>query len=287
MSVARLVRLWLLCGLCACNATHTDEEDWAAAEHFEIGLSTTHCFGSCPVYEMSVDERGRLHFYGRAFVEMPGSYDTELPVADVKRLYADMLNAGFVRMQDSYVSEEDGCVLATDAPTLRFSLRSDQRQKLVTYYQGCVNDDYAAVFERLRGLEEQIESTVIERFLGSRPLDYCRGRSISWLRGGSYVLKDGAADVGLLRVDERPTRVSWTAHGCDGSELSRGDVVSMMCEQILSPPEDVTLLWPGISHRQSAVRIGDETETGAITLHAIELEAQHKQFARAGTACAK
>jgi hypothetical protein len=270
--LARIVSLMLL-ALCACNATHADDEAWASPERFEIGLTTSACFGTCPVYQMSVDERGRLHFYGKAWVEKPGSYDTDVSVTDVKQLYADMLQSGFVRMQDSYVSEADGCSLATDAPT------------------SCFSEQHEAVLEKLRDLEEQIESSVLERFLGSRPLDYCRDKTRPPLPGGSYVLKseDGDGDLGVLSVVEESTGVRWSALSCDGAQFSQGNVLVANCEMFLVPPDDVTLQWPGLERRQSAVRIGTGDEVGvdgALALHVMELEDEHAQVGRTGSACA-
>lgn len=289
--MARLVPLLLLC-LCACNATHADDEAWASPERFEIGLTTSACFGTCPVYQMSVDERGRLHFYGKAWVEKPGSYDADVSIADVKQLYADMLQAGFLRMQDSYVSEADGCSLATDSATAHFSLRADDKEKEVNYYQGCFSEQHEAVLAKLRDLEEQIESSVLERFLGSRPLDYCRGKTRPPLPSGSYVLQSasGAGDLGVLQVDEEANAVRWSVQSCAGDALSNGNVLVANCEIFLVPPDDVTLQWPGLDHRQSAVRIGSVDEVGAedaLALHAMELDDEHAQIARTGDACSK
>jgi hypothetical protein len=281
----------LLLSLCACNATHADDEAWASPERFEIGLTTSACFGTCPVYQMSVDERGRLHFYGKAWVEKPGSYDADVSVTDVKQLYADMLQAGFLRMQDNYVSEADGCSVATDSATAHFSLRADDKEKKVNYYQGCFSEQHEAVLAKLRELEEQIESSVLERFLGSRPLDYCRGKTRPPLPSGSYVLQstNGDQDLGTLRVVEEPKAVRWSAQSCAGADLSAGDVLVANCEMFLVPPDDVTLQWPGLERRQSAVRIGTGDELGvdgALALHAMELDDEHAQVARTGSACA-
>jgi hypothetical protein len=285
--LARLVSLLLLC-LCACNA---EDEVWASPEHFEIGLTTSACFGTCPVYQMSVDERGSLHFYGKAWVEKPGAYDADVSATDVKKLYAEILQAGFLHMQDSYLTEADGCAIATDAPTSYFSLRADDKHKRVDYYWGCEIDEQEPVFEKLRGLKDRIESSMLERFLGSRALDYCLDKVRPPLPSGSYVLQgvDDGEQLGVLSIVEEARGLRWNAQSCQGDQLSTGNVFVGNCEVFLVPAEDATLKWPGLEPRQSAVRIGAGDEVGFegwMALHTLELNDEHTQVARTGSACA-
>lgn len=119
-----------------------------------VTLERGPCFGTCPVYRVSLGGDGKVDFTGARFVARIGA-DTARVAPEQFRRLVDSLDAdGFFALADEYVSNSPGCGrYATDAPTVTVSVRSGERSKTVRHDHGCTGAPRA-----LTGMERLIDS---------------------------------------------------------------------------------------------------------------------------------
>jgi hypothetical protein len=274
----------------------TDEEaKWAAATDFEIGISGTACFGSCPTYSMMVGATGDLRFTGRQYTWKPGTYEVQIPADTVAKLYSNLILRGFLGLQARYRTQEDGCdEVWTDNPSNTFRLRAAGLEKTIEYYHGCRGA--SPVFATLRAIEREIvQMTNLKPFLTNTRED-CGSRAIEYgvKLEPSYVLFDPQKkSVGILRFDPAvPTyRQSWVVATCDGQELASADRTwSADCGPVLAAATESMLTWPGMDSPQSAVGLylaaGEPAKTAKkIDLRLFTFDVDSTQHAEPGDRC--
>ena len=121
-----------------------------------ITLERTACFGSCPVYRISVTSSGVVSFEGKAHVRRVGPATGQVPRRQVEQLLSDIEQAGYFTLDDRYQASEPGCGrYATDAPTVVTSVRLRGRAKTITHDYGCTR-----VPGTLTILERKIDETL-------------------------------------------------------------------------------------------------------------------------------
>jgi hypothetical protein len=105
----------------------------------QIYLERGRCFGACPTYSITIDDKGRVTYLGQEFVETIGEAKTTISEADVARLVAAFQQARFSEFEDAYnASTEDLCTtFATDMPSVVIALKMDGTTKTVNHYTGC------------------------------------------------------------------------------------------------------------------------------------------------------
>ncbi len=118
----------------------------------EITLERTACFGSCPVYTVTIAGDGSVSYEGRWYVGVTGKQGAHIDPAAVRALVHGFEAIDFFSLRDSYRSVEnaDGSVTeVTDLPTTFVSLRLGDRVKRV--------EDYFGGPKALRDLEDRID----------------------------------------------------------------------------------------------------------------------------------
>jgi hypothetical protein len=119
-----------------------------------VTLERGPCFGTCPVYRVSLQGDGRVDFTGTRFVTRVGAATGRVAPDQVRRLVDSLDAAGYFALADEYVSNSPACGrYATDAPTATISLRSGGRSKTVRHDHGCIGAPQA-----LGGMEHLIDS---------------------------------------------------------------------------------------------------------------------------------
>ncbi len=119
----------------------------------EITLERTACFGTCPVYTVTISGDGTVSYDGRQFVGVTGTQRAHVDPAVVRALVDDFKAIGFFELRDAYreVENPDGTTTSvTDLPTIRVSLRIGDRSKEVV--------DYFGAPKPLRDLERRIDA---------------------------------------------------------------------------------------------------------------------------------
>jgi hypothetical protein len=85
-----------------------------------ISLQRTSCYGSCPIYTVTIDARGTVTYDGERFVRVIGRRTAQVGTSIVARLLATADRIRFFEMRDAYrvIEHPDGTITAvTDLPT--------------------------------------------------------------------------------------------------------------------------------------------------------------------------
>ena len=161
-SVMRLFQAGALLALSACappNGAAPDSSGAtpsAAPAVTRVTLERKPCFGTCPVYRVSVAEDGAVAFEGVRHVDSVGSFTGRIAaerVAALARLFEDH---DYFTLDDKYAYGEANCAqYGTDAPTVITSVTIGDRTKRVEHDLGC-----AGVPKRLSDLESGIDEIV-------------------------------------------------------------------------------------------------------------------------------
>jgi len=122
-----------------------------------VSLERGMCFGTCPVYTVTLFENGSVFFHGERFVKETGNLTDTVNGSG----FADILQAcnesGFFQMNDEYVNLD-----MTDMPSAIITVQNGSGIKRVEHYHG---DTKAPA--NLTVLEDLIDETVqITRWTG-------------------------------------------------------------------------------------------------------------------------
>lgn len=119
-----------------------------------IRLERGPCFGTCPVYSVTLNGSGAVLFEGRRFVADTGVSTGRVPPARVDSLLAELAAGGYFDWADRYAAGEPGCErYATDLPLVVTEVRAAGRSKRIEHDHGCMEAP-----EALTALEERIDS---------------------------------------------------------------------------------------------------------------------------------
>lgn len=103
-----------------------------------ITLERTPCFGSCPVYRVSVSPAGSISYEGKAHVRQLGAATGQIPAKRVTALLSEIERAGYFSFANRYTSAEPACGrYATDSPTAITLVRLGDRTKRIEHDYGC------------------------------------------------------------------------------------------------------------------------------------------------------
>ena len=112
---------------------------------FLVTMRRTSCFGTCPVYEVSIDAGGKVTYRGDQFVRVEGRMTANISRAEVAALAAQVDRIAFFSMKNHY----DGAI--TDLPTTFVTVRRNGRTKRI--------EDYFGAPDSLREFEALIDTT--------------------------------------------------------------------------------------------------------------------------------
>jgi hypothetical protein len=103
-----------------------------------ITLERTPCFGTCPVYRVSLWNDGRIAFDGRRHVAHQGAAAGSVEPAVVDSLLAELVGAGYFELDTAYVYQSPGCGrYATDSPSVITSVTARGRTRRIQHDYGC------------------------------------------------------------------------------------------------------------------------------------------------------
>jgi len=124
-----------------------------------VRLSRTACFGTCPVYTVTVHPDGTVIFEGGRFVKAKGRHRAHLSRAKLAALRRAIRHAGFFALHDDYTRR-----MRTDAPSATLTVRLGHRRKTVDHYYGDTTAPKA-----LTALEDAVDRIVdTARWIGHR-----------------------------------------------------------------------------------------------------------------------
>ena len=105
----------------------------------KIVLERTPCFGTCPVYTLTVLSSGRVEFSGENHVKVKGLQTGQISPEDFGRLVKKIDEIDFFNLRNRYDGKNpDGTgVTVTDLPTRKTSVTRDGETKTVeNYFRG-------------------------------------------------------------------------------------------------------------------------------------------------------
>ena len=136
------------------STTPADEPSAVRMADVAITIERTPCFGTCPVYTLSLTGEGVVTFNGVRFTRVTGQAMDTVPVDSVAALLGEIRKNGYFSMKDSYTpSQPDACGLHhTDAPSVTTSVKTDTESKQIVNYHGC-----SGAPASLRAVEDAID----------------------------------------------------------------------------------------------------------------------------------
>ena len=129
----------------------TTDWRWTVPTNSEmiIRLERTVCFGSCPIYRVTIYDNGTVVYEGRAYVGARGIRKANIGTDVVQQLAAELNNSGYFLLQDSYNEQ-----MWSDAPSIITYVKIGDKEKHIEHYAGAKN-----VPEELYRLEKLIDDT--------------------------------------------------------------------------------------------------------------------------------
>lgn len=94
----------------------------------EVTFSRTPCYGTCPIYKVTLKSDGTLTYVGERFVDRAGTYTATFWARDLERLSSLLDQVGFWNMKVRYTAS------ATDLPSQILTVVSDKGSKTVNEY---------------------------------------------------------------------------------------------------------------------------------------------------------
>ncbi len=123
-----------------------------------ITLERTACYGTCPMYKVTISANGKVNYEGKDFVKVKGKAQTSLTTAQVKTLEKAIAEVKFFSFQNEYIADKDGCkAYMTDAPSAIITISSGKQTKSIHHYLGCEGQ---ANLEQLTRFEDTIDTVI-------------------------------------------------------------------------------------------------------------------------------
>ena len=110
----------------------------------EITLERLGCFGTCPIYSVTIDGNGTVTYDGTRFVKTLGMQTYQIPQDSVEKLVELVYQKNYFSLNERYEAR------ATDLPTIITTVRVGNETKTVENYGG-------AGPERLSEVERAID----------------------------------------------------------------------------------------------------------------------------------
>jgi hypothetical protein len=154
MSRRALLALGAALAACGPRAPRAPAPETAATPATVVALERGPCFGTCPVYRVTLSADGLVEFVGTRFVSRVGADSARIAPEAVDGLVRALEAGGFFALADAYVPDAPACGrYHTDAPTVSLSVQAPERAKTVRHDHGC-----GGAPEELTRLEHLVDS---------------------------------------------------------------------------------------------------------------------------------
>ncbi|MEM7119399.1 MAG: DUF6438 domain-containing protein, partial [Chloroflexota bacterium] len=160
-----------------------------------ITLERTACFGTCPIYTVSIDENGRILYNGLDFVTATGEQTAQIDPQQVQDLVDFMVNGRYFELEDAYTNR-----LVTDLPSAITSLTIDGKTKRIDRYFG--DDTAPLILQQIENRIDQVANT--SQWTGQSPDANSTGAIFGQLlvRGATGEVKLPAGAVITVRLED-------------------------------------------------------------------------------------
>ena len=153
-------------GAAACTQTPQPQAPGAAGAPESITYETGACFGTCPVYSVTVRSDGTGTFHGERFTQVTGTRDFTLTPAQYAA-FAKRVAPYRPDGETLYKPGEPICAnYATDMPSTDIRWNGAGRSDHLYLYYGCDRQKNAAMFD---ALGNAVDALPIEPLIGAQP----------------------------------------------------------------------------------------------------------------------
>jgi hypothetical protein len=117
-----------------------------------ISMERSACYGTCPVYTLTIKGDGTLMYEGKDFVKVKGKQVSKISEETVKKLIEEFYDIDYFSLEDSYtytINDEGIKSVVQDLPTTKTSITIEGKTKSV--------DNYYGAPEKLKVLEDKID----------------------------------------------------------------------------------------------------------------------------------
>ena len=138
MKITAITILLLVIGLSGCSGTIRGLKKRTAVRGDDLAITLVRnaCYGTCPVYELTIDADGNVTFDGRKHTKTLGKAAGKISGNEIDRLITEFNAVGFLELNDNY--DQNNCPsFATDMSTIAISLRQNGQTKTVVHNLGC------------------------------------------------------------------------------------------------------------------------------------------------------
>ena len=91
-----------------------------------LSFKQSACFGTCPIYVMTIDENGHVRYEGERFVDKVGVYTKDLSQDEQKELFKYLKDFEWELFKDEYRTQ------VTDLPSIIVHYRTKKVDKKIT-----------------------------------------------------------------------------------------------------------------------------------------------------------
>jgi hypothetical protein len=100
----------------------------ADLQGLHVVLQRGGCYGTCPVYTLTIEGDGGVTFEGQYFTQVKGTATAKISTADLLAIVSEVRKTGFFSLQDSYTAD------VTDNPTYWLTVQLGGQSKTVKDY---------------------------------------------------------------------------------------------------------------------------------------------------------
>jgi hypothetical protein len=119
----------------------------------EVTLERTACFGTCPIYKVTLRSDGTITYEGREFVQMKGTHKGMVYGFD--RLARLILAQGYFNLKDDY------SIPATDLPSAITSVVRAGKRKTIADYGGAGPIELWGIEMAIDGMLKNAKLTIV------------------------------------------------------------------------------------------------------------------------------
>ncbi|MBL8077298.1 MAG: hypothetical protein JNM55_04990 [Anaerolineales bacterium] len=125
-------RLILLLAGClflfSCSLSTSSTQENTQNADLLIVMERSGCFGTCPIYNLTIHADGNVEYEGVDFVTIKGKQDASINSEQIKELVKSINDADFFSLEDKYYAQ------VTDMPSITLSITLNGRSKSVWHY---------------------------------------------------------------------------------------------------------------------------------------------------------
>jgi Domain of unknown function (DUF6438) len=70
----------------------------------KVIVSTSGCFGTCPVNDIMISKTGEIDYYGEMYVNKKGNYKSKISLEDFMKIENNFKKANFINLKDKYTA---------------------------------------------------------------------------------------------------------------------------------------------------------------------------------------